>query len=148
MLFMTGDKKSLYAQAQRVYKVFHEKDKCDNCHDGKLLSDMQFHNVGIGMDAATPDLGRFVVTKDEKDKGAFKNPTLLDISKSAPYFHNGSVATLDEAVDIMVNGGKDNPWLDKTNLNPVKLTKQERADLMAFLKSLDVTYDIADPKLP
>ncbi|HZO57864.1 MAG TPA: cytochrome c peroxidase [Bryobacteraceae bacterium] len=148
MRFMTGDKKALSAQAQRGYKVFHEKAKCDNCHDGKLLSDMQFHNVGIGMDAPTPDLGRFVVTKDEKDKGAFKNPTLLDISKSAPYFHNGSVATLDEAVDIMVNGGKDNPWLDKTNLKPVKLTKQERADLMAFLKSLDVTYDIAEPKLP
>ncbi|MCC7235202.1 MAG: c-type cytochrome [Bryobacterales bacterium] len=148
MRFMTGDKKALSAQAKRGYKVFHEKAKCDNCHDGKLLSDMQFHNVGVGMDAATPDLGRFVATKEEKDKGAFKTPTLLDISKSAPYFHDGSAATLEEAVDFMTKGGRDNPHLDKTNLKAVKLSAKEKTDLLAFLRSLDVTYDIAEPKLP
>jgi cytochrome c peroxidase len=109
---------------------------------------MQFHNVGIGMDAEKPDVGRFTVSKAEKDTGAFKTPTLLDISKSAPYFHNGSAATLEEAVDTMVNGGKQNKYLDTTNLKPAKLTAKEKADLIAFLKSLDVTYDIAEPKLP
>jgi cytochrome c peroxidase len=148
MRFMTGDKKALSAQAQRGYKIFNDKAKCSNCHDGKLLTDMQFHNVGIGMDAEKPDVGRFTVSKAEKDTGAFKTPTLLDISKSAPYFHNGSAATLEEAVDTMVNGGKQNKYLDTTNLKPAKLTAKEKADLIAFLKSLDVTYDIAEPKLP
>jgi cytochrome c peroxidase len=148
MRFMTGDKKAISAQAQRGYKIFNDKAKCSNCHDGKLLTDMQFHNVGIGMDAEKPDVGRFTVSKDEKDTGAFKTPTLLDISKSAPYFHNGSAATLEDAVDTMVNGGKENKYLDKTNLKPVKLSAREKADLIAFLRSLDVTYDIAEPKLP
>lgn len=148
MRFMTGDKKAFSAQAQRGYKVFDQKAKCTNCHDGKLLTDVQYHNAGIGMDQPNPDLGRFNTSKADKDKGAFKTPTLLDISKSAPYFHNGSVATLEEAVDVMINGGKKNEWLDTTNLKPVKLSNKEKADLIAFLKALDVTYDIADPKLP
>ncbi|MDA2915214.1 cytochrome-c peroxidase, partial [Acidobacteriia bacterium AH_259_A11_L15] len=71
--------------------------KCTNCHDGALLTDQQYHNTGIGMKDKEPDLGRYKVTKVDRDKGAFKTPTLLDISKSAPYFHNGSVATLEEA---------------------------------------------------
>lgn len=148
MRFMTGDKKALSPQAQRGYRIFSEKAKCNNCHDGKLLSDLQFHNVGIGMDDANPDLGRFNVTKEEKDRGAFKTPTLLDISKSGPYFHNGSVATLEEAVDVMAGGGKKNQWLDTTNLKPVKLSPREKADLVAFLRALDTNYDIEEPKLP
>ena len=148
MRFQSGDKKALNAQAQRGYKVFSEKAKCTNCHDGKLLTDQQFHNVGIGMDAEMPDLGRNTQSKDDKDKGAFKTPTLLDVAKSGPYFHNGSVATLEEAVDVMAGGGKPNQWLDTKNLKPAKLSKKEKVDLIAFLRSLDVTYDIAEPMLP
>jgi cytochrome c peroxidase len=95
-----------------------------------------------------PDPGRFKVTNEEKDKGAFKTPTLLDIAESAPYFHNGSVKTLEEAVDLMLGGGIKNPNLDTVNLKPVKLTKQERADLLAFLRALDVEYKIEEPNLP
>ena len=112
------------------------------------LTDQQFHNLGIGMDAEMPDLGRNAQSKEDKDKGAFKTPSLLDIGKSAPYFHNGSVATLEEAVDIMTAGGKPNQWPDTKNLKPAKLSKKEKTDLIAFLRSLDVTYDIADPTLP
>ena len=148
MRFQAGDKKALSAQAQRGFKVFGEKAKCTNCHDGKLLTDQQFHNAGIGMDAAMPDLGRNPQSKDDKDRGAFKTPTLLDIGKSGPYFHNGSVATLEEAVDIMTGGGKPNQWLDTKNLKPAKLNKKDKADLLVFLRSLDVTYDIAEPTLP
>jgi cytochrome c peroxidase len=100
------------------------------------------------MDAATPDVGRFTVTKVEKDTGAFKTPTLLDVGKSAPYFHNGSVATLEEAVDVMLGGGKKNPHLDTTNLQPAQLTAAEKADLLAFLRSLDVNYTVMEPTLP
>ena len=146
--FRSGDKKAFSPAAQRGYKIFDEKAKCTNCHDGRLLTDKEFHNVGIGMDAEKPDVGRFTVSKVEKDTGAFKTPTLLDISKTAPYFHNGSAKTLEEAVDVMVGGGKKNKYLDTTNIKPVKLSPKEKADLLAFLRSLTVNYTIADPKLP
>ncbi len=146
--FINGDESALSEQARRGWTIFSEKAKCTNCHDGRLLTDLQYHNVGIGMDKKEPDLGRFVVSKDDKDRGAFKTPTLLDISKSAPYFHDGSVATLEESVDIMTGGGKKNPWLDTTNLQPVNLTAEEKQDLLAFLRSLDVNFNIQEPSLP
>ncbi|MGH9721906.1 MAG: cytochrome-c peroxidase [Bryobacteraceae bacterium] len=146
--FRNGEQSAFNEAAQRGYKIFSEKAKCTNCHDGLLMTDMEYHNVGIGMDAEKPDAGRFTVTKVDKDTGAFKTPTLLDISKSAPYFHNGSVATLEEAVDLMVNGGKKNKFLDTTNLKRVRLTKAEKDDLLAFLRALDVEYAITEPALP
>ncbi len=103
--FREGDTSALSEEAQRGYAVFKDKAKCTNCHDGLLITDLQYHNAGIGMKAKTPDVGRFKVTNVEKDTGAFKTPTLLDISKSAPYFHDGSVKTLEEAVDLMLSGG-------------------------------------------
>ena len=146
--FRGGDTKALNNAAQRGYTIFTEKAHCNNCHDGILLTDQQFHNIGIGMKDASPDLGRYNATKNEADKGAFKTPTLLDISKSAPYFHNGSAATLEEAVDTMLGGGMDNPNLDRKNLKAYKLTKRERADLLTFLRSLTVEYTIKEPTLP
>ncbi len=149
--FRAGQTNALSPAARRGWKIFSEKAKCTNCHDGLLLTDLQYHNVGIGMDKEKPDLGRAVASKDEKDTGAFKTPTLLDIAKSAPYFHDGSVATLEEAVDLMTSGGKPNKWLDTTNLKDAqeaKLTKAEKADLLAFLRSLNVETVLAEPKLP
>ena len=86
---------------------------------GLLFTDLAYHNVGIGVvDGKPTDVGRFTVTKEEKDTGAFKTPTLRDVARSAPYFHDGSVATLQEAVTLMVKGGVPNKFLDKTNLEP------------------------------
>ncbi len=147
--FRAGNKNALNAAARRGWEIFNGKARCSNCHAGVLLTDLQYHNTGIGLEGKDPDLGRHRVTKADRDMGAFKTPTLLDISKSAPYFHNGSVKTLEEAVDLMLAGGIDNPNLDEANLRPpVKLTKKERADLLAFLRSLTVNYTIAAPKLP
>ena len=138
----------LSEEAQRGWDIFSNKAQCTNCHDGVLLTDLQYHNVGIGMDAEEPDTGRFRASENESDTGAFKTPTLLDISKSAPYFHDGSVATLEEAVDLMLGGGMENPNLDTVNLQPVELTDAEKADLLAFLRSLDVNYAVTEPMLP
>jgi cytochrome c peroxidase len=146
--FRDGDTSALSESAQRGWTVFDQKAQCSRCHSGLLLTDQQYHNVGIGMDAAEPDLGRFTVSKNDMDRGAFKTPTLLDISKSAPYFHNGSVATLEEAVDLMIGGGHDNQWLDRTNLQPATLTAEERADLLQFLRELTANYTITAPRLP
>ena len=103
------------------------------------------------MDAENPDIGRAKISEDEKDTGAFKTPSLYDIAKSAPYFHDGSVATLEEAVELMTSGGKENEYLDVDNLADAKnadLSDDEKADLVAFLKALDVEYTIAEPMLP
>ncbi len=149
--FRDGDDSALNEQEKRGWTIFSEKAKCTNCHDGILLADQQFHNVGIGMDAATPDVGRAKISEDEKDTGAFKTPSLYDISKSAPYFHDGSVATLEESVDLMTSGGIANEHLDEENLADAKnanLSDEEKADLIAFLNALDVDYTIEAPTLP
>ena len=87
------------------------------------------------MDAEEPDLGRHRATEEEGDQGAFKTPTLRDISQSAPYFHNGSIATLEEAVDFMLGGGQENPYLDTENLKAADLSDAEKEDLLEFLRS-------------
>ncbi len=142
-----GDEAAVGEEVKRGYEVF-KKLECDNCHDGVLQTDMQYHNVGIGMDAEKPDVGRFKVTGKEEDTGAFKTPTLRDIAKSGPYFHNGSVATLEESVDLMIGGGKPNKYLDRTNLKKRKATDSEKKDLIAFLGSLTNDCQLTAPKLP
>lgn len=142
-----GDQAALAEDAKRGWKVFQDA-KCTNCHDGVLLTDFQYHNVGVGMDKPEPDIGRGKVTNKPEDTGAFKTPTLRDIAKSAPYFHDGSIATLEEAVDFMLGGGKPNQYLDKKNLQKRTITTQQRADLLAFLKSLSVDCSLSKPPLP
>src|SRR6185369_15861289 len=91
-----GDQSAMSESAIRGWNIF-QAIKCNNCHDGILFTDQQYHNVGIGMDQEKPDVGRFTVTKKPEDTGAFKTPTLRDIAKSAPYFHDGSAKLLEEA---------------------------------------------------
>ena len=115
------------------------------------MTDLQFHNVGIGMDAETPDPGRAKVTGNEADTGAFKTPTLIDVSESGPYFHDGSVATLEEAVHLMASGGLANPYLDEKNLADAKdanLSEEEEALIVTFLKEITAEYNIEAPQLP
>jgi cytochrome c peroxidase len=145
--WQAGDESAVSDAAKRGYEVF-KKAKCDNCHSGALLTDQQYHNVGIGMKAEKPDVGRFAVTKVEKDTGAFKTPTLRDIAESAPYFHDGSVATLEEAIKIMVGGGIENPHLDRNNLEKTELGESETRDLIEFLKSLTETAELKEPRRP
>jgi cytochrome c peroxidase len=143
-----GDESKMSAEERRGWNIF-QAIKCTNCHDGVLFSDQQYHNVGIGMDQKEPDVGRFKVTNNAKDTGAFMTPTLRDVARSAPYFHDGSAATLEEAVDIMLGGGKPNQYLDKLNLQPQKLQSDQRADLLAFLRSLNVVNcNLKKPPLP
>jgi cytochrome c peroxidase len=113
-----------------------------------LFTDQQYHNVGIGMDQKEPDPGRGKVTNKPEDTGAFKTPTLRDIARSAPYFHDGSAKTLEEAVDIMLAGGKENQYLDKKNLQPHKILPEQREDLLNFLRSLNVDCKLSKPPLP
>jgi cytochrome c peroxidase len=129
------------------YKIFTEKAHCSLCHAPPLFTDHDFHNVGIGSDAKEPDVGRFKVSSDPKHTGAFKTPSLRSVAKSGPYFHDGSVATLEDAVKLMVAGGKKNKFIDE-KLKPAKLSKQELAQLLAFIQSLTSEETFEAPRLP
>jgi cytochrome c peroxidase len=145
--FRAGDQAAMSDSGKRGWQVFQDA-KCTNCHDGVLLTDQQYHNAGIGMDQKDPDVGRAKFTNKPEDTGAFKTPTLRDIDKSAPYFHDGSAKTLEDAVNIMLGGGKPNEHLDKKNLQKRTLTKQQHDDLLAFLRSLNVDCKLTKPPLP
>lgn len=142
-----GDQSAMSEGAIRGWNIF-QAIKCNNCHDGVLFTDQQFHNIGIGMDQPEPDTGRFKVTNKREDTGAFKTPTLRDIARSAPYFHDGSAKTLEEAVDIMVAGGKPNEFLDKKNLQQRRPLPDQREALMDFLGALTVDCTLSKPPLP
>ena len=118
--------------AERGMALFAGKANCTNCHAGANFTDEQYHNLGVGMEVAKPDLGRFDVTKEEKDKGAFKTPTLRNIVHSPPYMHDGSQKTLEEVIEWYDLGGHANPWLSD-KMKKLNLTDQEKADLVAFM---------------
>ena len=145
--FQAGDRSALSESAWRGWNIF-QAIKCNNCHDGVLFTDQQYHNVGIGMDQKEPDVGRFKVTNKPEDTGAFKTPTLRDVARSAPYFHDGSAQTLEEAVDIMLNGGIPNEYLDRKNLEPRNILPDQRQALLDFLRALNVDCGLRKPELP
>ena len=148
--FKAGDKSALSESAQRGMKVFFGKGHCSACHAGSTFSDDAFHNIGVNINVAKPDLGRFEITKLTGDKGSFKTPGLREVARTAPYMHDGSLATLEDVVEHYDKGGTPNPQLDE-EIFPLKLTTQEKADLVTFLKeglSSSEYPDIAPPKLP
>ncbi len=142
--FYGGDKSALSPSARRGLEVFQNPNKgnCAACHTiGEkyaLFADNKFHNIGVGADyqGNYQDLGRYNVTHNEADKGAFKTPTLRNIAKTAPYMHDGSLKTLKDVVDFYVGGGNSNPHLDKEIHALDSLTGQQRAELVAFLETL------------
>jgi cytochrome c peroxidase len=139
-----GDKTALSPAAIRGLAVFKDKAKgnCAACHTigdtYALFTDGKFHNIGIGVNSEgeITDPGRYSETKSEKDRGAFKTPSLRNVGLSAPYMHDGSLKTLKDVVDFYAGGGNSNPNLDK-EIKETKLTGQEREDLIEFLESLN-----------
>jgi cytochrome c peroxidase len=147
--FEGGDKKAASKEAQHGFEVF-KTASCALCHVPPLYTDFDFHNVGVGSDLPDDkrDHGRMDATKDAKDDGKFKTPTLRDVAKTGPYFHDGSGKSLDEAIDFMLGGGKKNKNLD-AKLKPHKLSKKDREALKAFIESISGTPTFATaPTLP
>jgi cytochrome c peroxidase len=148
--FKAGDEEALSKEARRGYEVFFHKAHCSACHAGPNFTDGGFHNVGVGIHAEEPDVGRGEISKLGGDRGAFKTPTLREIARTAPYMHDGSLKTLEEVVDYYVKGGEPNDQLDE-EIFPLRLTDQDKADLIIFLKeglsSPHYPY-VKPPKLP
>lgn len=130
-----GNKKALTEAQVRGKNLFFGKARCDACHEGINFTTNAYHNLGVGTDKPRPDEGRFVVTKNPSEWGAFKTPTLREVERTAPYMHDGSIATLEEVVEFYDKGGIPNKNLDST-IRPLKLTPQEKSELVAFLRSL------------
>lgn len=138
--FRAGDKQALSLAAQRGLALFEGKAQCVRCHAGFNFTDEGYRNIGVGMDKDKPDLGRFVVTKNETDKGAFKTPTLRDVAKRGPFMHDGSEKTLADVVAFYNKGGVKNPWLSG-EIRPLGLTEREQANLVEFMKALTGEID-------
>jgi cytochrome c peroxidase len=135
--YQAGDRAAMSEAAVRGMGMFNDAQKgnCVTCHAGFNFTDESYHNLGVGMDKPIPDLGRYTVTKVETDKGAFKTPTLRNVTQTSPYLHDGSAATLLDVVNLYDRGGNKNPWLSK-EIRPLGLSDQDKADLVAFLEAL------------
>jgi cytochrome c peroxidase len=117
-------------------KLFQGKAHCQLCHQGYNLSDGLFHNLGVGWsESGFADEGRIVVTGIVKDRGSFKTPTLRQVAQTAPYMHDGSIASLEAVVNFYDQGGKPNPHLDPL-IQPLHLTPEEKDALVEFLRAL------------
>jgi len=160
--FVAGDRSAISESAGRGWDLYTGKARCVDCHGYigvfPLLTDEKYHNIGVAAKAVdfeqlarrvegSPEsleelafepgineLGRFLVTKQRKDMGAFKTPHLRNIALTAPYMHDGSEATLLDVVEFYDRGGNPNPWLDG-GIRTLGLTDQEKADLVELMKS-------------
>ena len=131
--YVAGDKDALSEAAKRGLRVFLRRGNCSSCHIPPSFHDHGFYNLGIGMDQKDPDLGRYHVVKLNASKGRFKTTGLRNIAKTAPYMHDGSVATLEAVVEIYDQGGIRNPTLSFEFQQRLRLTDQQKSDLVTFM---------------
>ncbi len=175
--YMAGDKTALSDAQRRGMALFNGKAGCLQCHNGPLASDQRFYALGVPEPAAFEavpifqithrwqqyqkgvqeptyrgamlDMGLYYQTKNSKDIGKFRTPSLRELKYTGPYMHNGVFTTLDEVVDFYAKGGGEAQ--NKSPLvRPLGLTDQEKKDLVAFLESLsmDEPLLVPPPQLP
>lgn len=148
--YKAGDKDALSESAKRGMEIFFNEGHCSACHAGPNFTDQAFHNIGIGIDAEDPDVGRQAISDLLGDRGAFKTPTLREIARTAPYMHDGSLKTLMDVVNYYAKGGTPNPQLDE-EIYKLDLSEQDKKDLVTFLKEGLSSEDypmVQPPELP
>jgi cytochrome c peroxidase len=148
--WLGGDRTALTPQEYRGYQVFADpkRGNCAACHSGANFTDNGFHNIGIAKADGRFDEGRFKVRPVASMKGAFKTPTLRDVELTAPYFHDGSAATLMDVVEHYARGGDDRSNLSQ-DIRPLTLSRQDKEDLVAFMRALTGRPQaVALPQLP
>lgn len=134
--FRSSDYKALNRKARQGLWIFESRGGCWKCHGGENFTDEEFHNTGVSFGVPNRDEGRFVQTKKLEDRFKFKTPTLRGIEFTAPYMHDGSLATLKDVVDFYNRGGStDDPELD-ADMQPLNLSAEEVEFLVEFLKAL------------
>ena len=133
--FIAGQQAAISDAQKRGWELFKGKARCSECHtytaQNQFFTDFNFHNTGVGFS----EPGRFAVTLQPADSGAFKTPTLRDLELTAPYMHDGSIKTLIDVVQFYNRGGNANKYLDK-RIHPLQLSDVEVNDLVQFLRAL------------
>ena len=145
--YEAGDRNAVSKDAIAGQALFAGKGRCVACHAAPTYGNSTFFNIGLEHGKDKPDPGRFNVTKNEADRGAFKTPTLRSVAISGPYFHDGSGTTLKDAVRYMAGGGNPDPNKSAV-LQPTGLTEAEIDQIVAFLESLTSIETWEQPTLP
>jgi cytochrome c peroxidase len=131
--WVAGDEQAVDQNAKRGFEIFIGKGRCSECHSGWAFTDGSFHDIGT---AENEDIGRGrLFPTSVKLRYAFKTPTLRDVARRAPYMHNGSLATLRDVVALYDRGGIERPSRSAL-IAPLRLTEDEKTDLVAFLQTL------------
>ena len=129
--YVFGDRRALTTEEIRGLELFRGRGNCTACHVGPNFTDEQLHNTGVAFLTGAPS-----------DRGGgsanFKTPTLREVAQTAPYMHDGSLATLEAVIDFYSDGGRPNPNLDR-EIAPRRFTRSDKQDLLAFLRSLSGT---------
>jgi len=142
--WIKGDEDAISKAAKQGFKLFKGKANCIACHHGFNFTDNGFHNTGM---SGSGDDGRYALVPAKILKGAFKTPTLRNVTLTAPYMHNGKYQTLEQVIEHYNRGGDLKTAIDP-NIKPLFLTDQEKKDLIAFLKTLtDTATQITAPEL-
>jgi cytochrome c peroxidase len=140
--WIEGDESAISEQAKRGFALFNDKALCFACHQGWRFTDDLFHDIGT----TTTDRGRGAVIKDDPlMQFAFRTPTLRDVALRPPYMHNGALTTLDAVIRHYEKGGIERPSRSPL-LQPIRLTDEERTDLVAFMQSLTAPGSGTPPK--
>jgi cytochrome c peroxidase len=142
--FRAGDTTALSQEERQGLWLFESRAGCWQCHSGPNFSDERFHATGIGASDGTLEPGRFAITGDPADRGRFKTPTLRGALRTAPYMHDGSLATFDDVLDHYVRGGRPHDDAGEVRelagldpaLAPLELSDADRRHLVAFLEAL------------
>jgi cytochrome c peroxidase len=133
--FRAGRVGALSAMEKHGLWLWESKAGCWKCHSGANFTDGQFHNTGVSWGREPSDAGRFLVTRREVDRGKFRTPSLRAVARTAPYMHDGSMASLEEVLEFYNRGGGKNRNLDSV-IAPLGLSPQEMQSLLAFLHAL------------
>ncbi|MFT7485873.1 MAG: cytochrome c peroxidase [Candidatus Paceibacteria bacterium] len=133
--FRNGETTALNSSERAGLWVYEGRGGCWKCHVGPNLSDEQFHNTGIGSLEGIPLPGRSGATGEITDLGKFRTPGLRMLTKTAPYMHDGSLATLEEVIEFYREGGHANENLSP-KLKPIDLSDEDAKNLVAFLRAL------------
>jgi cytochrome c peroxidase len=140
--WINGDEKAISDSAKNGFALFNTKARCTACHSGWNFTDDSFHDIGL----RDEDIGRGKFLPDiPKMQHAFKTPGLREVARRGPYMHDGSVPTLKTVVDLYGQGGVDRPSRSE-DIRPLKLTDQEKTDLVSFLNTL--TSEMAPTTIP
>ena len=132
--WIAGDEAAIPVAAKRGFDLFNGRANCAACHGGWAFTDGSFHDIGTAVGA---DLGRGrFVTNSQVLRYAFKTPGLREVAGRGAYMHDGSIAALEAVIDLYDRGGIDRPSRSP-EIRPLNLSADEKADLLAFLRTLN-----------